>query len=167
MCRTGERGSIAVKILVLSDSHGNISNMLQAVEQETPRMILHLGDCWRDGERLRSRYPDLPFEQVPGNCDFRSSEPAEKLLFLGDKRVLMCHGHTYGVKQSLLPAGLAAEEQNLDLFLFGHTHRPLVDMRGKTLLLNPGSIGDYARPCYGLVTLEGERLDARTVLLQR
>ena len=156
-----------MKVLVLSDSHGNISNMLQAVEREAPRMILHLGDCWRDGERLHDRFPDLPLEQVPGNCDyFGSSREKEKLLVLGDKRVLMCHGHTYGVKQSLMAAGLAAEEKDLDLFLFGHTHKPLVDMRGKTLFLNPGSIGDYARPTYGIVTLENEKLDARTALLR-
>lgn len=155
-----------MKILVLSDSHGNISNMLQAVEREAPRMIFHLGDCWRDGERLHDRYPDLPFEQVPGNCDFRSSQPAEQLLCLEDKRMLLCHGHTYAVKQSLMAAGLAAEEKQLDLFLFGHTHKPLVDKRGRTLFLNPGSIGDYARPTYGVVTLENGKLDARTALLR-
>ena len=78
----------------------------------------------------------------------------------------MCHGHTYGVKQSLLTAGYTAEEQNLDLFLFGHTHKPLVDMRGKTLFLNPGSIGDSRRPTYGVVTLENGRLDGRIVPLE-
>ena len=155
-----------MRILVLSDSHGNLENMVQAVERESPRMILHLGDCWREAERLHDRYPDLPFHQVPGNCDFRPGEPTEQLLFVGDKRVLMCHGHTYRVKQSLLLAGYAAEEQNLDLFLFGHTHQPLVDMRGKTLFLNPGSIGDYFRPFYGIVTLENGRLNARTVSLR-
>ncbi len=156
-----------MKVLVLSDSHGNIFNMIQAVEREAPRMVFHLGDCWRDGERLHDRFPELPFEQVYGNCDyFRGSREAEKLLCLGDKRALLCHGHTYGVKQSLLAAGLAAEEKDLDLFLFGHTHKPLVDMRGKTLFLNPGSIGDYARPTYGVVTLENGKLDARTALLR-
>ena len=55
-----------MKILVLSDSHGNISNMEAAVEREQPRMILHLGDCWRDAERLAERYPDIPMEHVPG-----------------------------------------------------------------------------------------------------
>lgn len=156
-----------MKVLVLSDSHGNVANMIRAVEREAPQMILHLGDCWRDGERLHDRFPELPFEQVYGNCDFlRGTREAEKLLYLGEKRVLMCHGHTYGVKQSLLAAGLAAEEKNVDLFLFGHTHKPLVDMRGKTLFLNPGSIGDYARPTYGVVTLEGGKLDARTALLR-
>ena len=154
-----------MKILVLSDSHGNLSNMVRAVERSSPRMILHLGDCWRDGEKLRDLFPDIPFHQVPGNCDYRPDEPAERLLFLEDKRVLMCHGHTYGVKQTLLNAGYAAEEQNLDLFLFGHTHKPLVDMRGKTLFLNPGSIGDPRRPTYGVVTLENGRLDGHIVPL--
>ena len=155
-----------MKILVLSDSHGKVGNMEQAVEAESPRMILHLGDCWRDGEKLHELFPQIPFHQVPGNCDFRPAEPTEQLLFLEDKRVLMCHGHTYGVKQSLLTAGYTAEEQNLDLFLFGHTHKPLVDMRGKTLFLNPGSIGDSRRPTYGVVTLENGRLDGRIVPLE-
>ena len=154
-----------MKILVLSDSHGNLTNMEQAVERTNPNLIVHLGDCWRDGERLHEHFPEIPLEQVPGNCDFRPGEPAEKLLILRDKRILICHGHTYGVKQSLLNAGYAAEEQQLDLFLFGHTHRPLVDMRGRTLFLNPGSIGDYAHPFYGVVTIENGRLDGRTAAL--
>lgn len=151
-----------MKLLVLSDSHGNVRNMAEAVECTAPRMILHLGDCWRDAEQLRDLYPDIPLVQVPGNCDFRPQEPSEQLLCLENKRILLCHGHTYGVKQSLLSAGYAAEEQDLDLFLFGHTHKPLVDMRGKTLFLNPGSIGDWARPFYGVVTLENGRLDGCT-----
>lgn len=153
---------MAMKILVLSDSHGNVGNMEEAVARTSPRMIFHLGDCWRDAERLHDRFPDLPFYQVPGNCDFRPGEPTERVVCLEDYRILLCHGHTYGVKQSLLTAGFAAEEQNLDLFLFGHTHRPLVDRRGKTLFLNPGSIGDPRRPFYGLATITGGKLDAST-----
>lgn len=155
-----------MKVLVLSDSHGNVDHMVQAVEQSSPRMILHLGDCWRDGERLHALFPDIPFYQVPGNCDCRPAEPTEQLLFWEDKRVLMCHGHTYSVKQSLLIAGYTAEEQALDLFLFGHTHRPLVDMRGKTMFLNPGSIGDHRQPTYGIITLLNGKLDGRIVPLR-
>ena len=151
-----------MKILVLSDSHGNVDNMARAVEKEQPRLILHLGDCWGDAERLRKRFPNIPMEQVPGNCDYRSMEPAERLLFIEDKRVMICHGHTLGVKQSLLRAGLKAEEENLDLLLFGHTHQPLVDMRGRTLFINPGSIGDYFHPFYAVVTIENGKLDGHT-----
>ena len=87
-------------------------------------------------------------------------------MCLEDKRILLCHGHTLGVKQSLLAAGLKAEEENLDLLLFGHTHRPLVDKRGKTLFVNPGSIGDYHHPFYAVVTIEQGRLDGHTVPLE-
>lgn len=154
-----------MKILVLSDSHGAIEPMERAVERTDPHLILHLGDCWRDGEKLQGRFPKIPLQQVPGNCDFRSDQPAERLLCLEDFRILMCHGHTYGVKQSLTAAGFAAEEQDLDLFLFGHTHRPLVDRRGKTLFLNPGSIGEWRRPTYGVVTISGGKLDGGICLL--
>ena len=155
-----------MKILVLSDSHGNVENMARAVEKEQPRLILHLGDCWSDAERLRRRFPGIPMEQVPGNCDYRSIEPAERLLFIEDKRVMICHGHTLGVKQSMLRAGYKAEEENLDLLLFGHTHRPMVDMRGKTLFINPGSIGDYFHPFYAVVTIENGKVDGHTVPLE-
>ena len=154
-----------MKILVCSDSHGNLDNLVRAVEREAPDRIYHLGDGWRDAQRLHAQFPDIPLEQVPGNCDWSVQSPAELLLTVRGKRILLCHGHTYGVKQSLLTAGYAAEEQDLDLFLFGHTHKPLVDRRGKTWFFNPGSIGDPLRPSYGVVTLDGDRLDARTVLL--
>ena len=154
-----------MKILVLSDSHGNVENMVRAVERESPQMLLHLGDCWRDGVRLAERFPDIPLEQVPGNCDFRTRAEPQKLLLIKGRRVLLCHGHTYGVKQSLISAGLAADGLNLDVFLFGHTHKPLVSRRGMALFLNPGSIGEYSRPTYGVLSIGPGLLDACTVLL--
>ena len=154
-----------MKILVLSDSHGNWENLLRAAEREAPDGIFHLGDGWREAGRLHDRFPDLLFCQVPGNCDCVAGAPAERIVTLEGLRLLLCHGHTYQVKSSLLTAGYAAEERQLDAFLFGHTHRPLVDRRGRTLFLNPGSIGDRLRPFYGLLTLEDGRLDGRTVPL--
>ena len=147
-------------ILVLSDSHGNVENMVRAVEETQPRMILHLGDCWRDAEHLHDRFPDIPLHQVPGNCDCRPGEELEKVVLTADKRILMCHGHTRGVKQSLIAAGFAAEEQAADVFLFGHTHKPFLDWRGKCLFMNPGSIGDYRTPSYALVRIENGKADA-------
>ena len=155
-----------MKLLVLSDSHGNLDNMIRAVEQESPHMILHLGDGWSDAEQLSKHFSQIPLHKVPGNCDVRPAEPVEKLLSLQDKRILLCHGHSYRVKQSLMNAAYAAQEKNLDLFLFGHTHRPLVDMLGKTLFLNPGSIGDHLRPSYGIVTLENGNVDTHIVPLR-
>ena len=151
-----------MKLLVLSDTHRSLGFAYDAIEKERPDAVLHLGDHLTDAEELSFACQEPDFYYVPGNCDCRPEEPAEKLLFLGDCRVLICHGHTYGVKQSLVTAGFAAEEQQLDLFLFGHTHRPLVDRRGRTLFLNPGSIGAPTRPSYGVVTIQDGQLDGRT-----
>lgn len=150
-----------MKILILSDSHGGLSNMERAVEAARPDAIYHLGDCWRDAEALRRLYPELPMEQVPGNCDYQPLEAAEKLLFPGGKRVFLCHGHTRHVKSSLLEAGFLAEEQRLDVFLFGHTHRPKCDWRGRTMFLNPGSIGDPAHPTYAALTIVDGQINSR------
>ena len=151
-----------MRILVLSDSHGRVGPMEEAVEAVRPQRIFHLGDGWEDARELRRRYPAIPLHQVAGNCDFRPEEPAERLVFVEDKRILLCHGHTYGVKQSLISAGFAAEEKNLDLFLFGHTHRPLWDFRRRTLFVNPGSIGWGARPTYAVAELaEGQPITGR------
>ena len=145
-----------MKLLVLSDSHGAVAPMEEAVKRESPDLVLHLGDCWRDAEALAGRFPELPLVQVPGNCDY-SSQPPERLLELEGRRILLCHGHTYGVKQSLLNAGFAAQEQDVDLFLFGHTHKPLVEQRGETLFLNPGSVGLGHPRTYAVVRLLPDR----------
>ena len=48
-----------MKLLVFSDSHGNIEHMRRAVEQERPDQILHLGDVMRDAVELSVAYPNI------------------------------------------------------------------------------------------------------------
>ena len=40
------------KVLVLSDSHGDVDAMERAVARERPDLILHLGDLCRDFDEL-------------------------------------------------------------------------------------------------------------------
>lgn len=142
-----------IKVLVVSDSHGDVENMCRAVELVRPQMLLHLGDGWYDAETLAQRYPELPIEKVPGNCDYRRTESAERVVLIADKLVLLCHGHTLGVKTNLSMVLRAAQERGADAVLFGHTHKPFVDIRAGIVMLNPGSIGSYSRPTYGTLTL--------------
>lgn len=148
-----------MKILVLSDSHGNIHNMARCVEMVQPRHILHLGDCIRDAEALQELFPQIPLTCVPGNCDWGRTEQAEVLCELGGKRILMMHGHTRSVKHTVMNARYAAMELGADILLFGHTHHSCVDYDGTLYLMNPGSIGDYHAPTYGIITIEGSRTD--------
>ena len=79
-----------MKILVLSDSHGNISNMITAVHESEPDMVIHLGDCESDLFKLEECFPDMLFENIAGNCDYE-----EELL---EKKVdITLFGHTHKV----------------------------------------------------------------------
>ena len=51
-----------MNVLVVSDSHGKVDKLIQAVEQVRPGYVLHLGDCQRDLEKLRQAFPMLPME---------------------------------------------------------------------------------------------------------
>ena len=155
-----------MKILILSDSHGDVDAMLQAVKKTSPQMVIHLGDCWRDVEPVMERFPELPFFRVPGNCDFRPQNPLEQIITLEGHRVMICHGHTFGVKQGMREAEEVAKREKLDAFLFGHTHRPLVAKKGRTLFFNPGSCG-LGNPCtYGVLNAERDQLNARVYTLK-
>lgn len=157
-----------MNILVFSDSHGNLNNMVRAVEAERPETlhaIVHLGDGWRDAEALHQLYPTLPLEQIPGNCDLGRFEDAERLVFFGGCPVLLCHGHTLGVKSSLLRASYEARQRGAQALLFGHTHVPLVDYHDGLWLVNPGSIGDPRRPSYCILTADGGKLSPANFML--
>ena len=132
-----------MNILVVSDSHGKVDKLIQAVEQTHPDYVLHLGDCQRDLEKLRQAFPMLPMEGVPGNCDYGSCDQPERLIELGGVRILMLHGHTRGVKSDVVRAVWAARECGAQVLLFGHTHRPLVAHAPYTI--NPCSRTEHTR----------------------
>lgn len=155
-----------MRVLVVSDSHGNVDNMVRAVERIQPDYVLHLGDCQRDMEALRREFPGLAMEGVPGNCDWGSYDQKERLIELGGVRILMLHGHTRNVKSSPMAAMYAAKEYGAQVLLFGHTHRPMVDNDGTLLTLNPGAAGDRDAPTCGVLTIENGRADVKTVSLR-
>lgn len=151
-----------MRILVLSDSHGNVENMARCVELTEPDVILHLGDCQRDAETLHRQFPSLSMQSVPGNCDWGAVDAPEVLTEYGGVRILMMHGHTRNVKAGTLSAVYAAREMGAQVLLFGHTHRPLVDYDGSLWVMNPGSVG-RGFPCtYGIVTITGGKIDCST-----
>lgn len=146
------------RILVLSDSHGNMKNMVCAVQKVKPDTIIHLGDCMPDAKKLSELFPDILLENVPGNCDCTYAD-AEKILEIEGKRILICHGHIYNVKEGLLSIELAAREKGVDLALFGHTHKVFYDWTNGVRLFNPGSIGApgyQIPPSYGILTIDRE-----------
>ena len=148
------------RICVFSDSHGYGEHMARVIRAERPDLVIHLGDGESDLRRLEREVPDLPVENVRGNCDVHSDALPVLRTTVGGKRIFATHGHKYNVKldpqyQRLLYAAL---EDEADIVLFGHTHVPYRDRVLSMDILNPGAVGDVACPTYGLVTIDGDRV---------
>jgi hypothetical protein len=141
--------------------------MRQAILQERPDGVLHLGDVVRDALRLQEDFPDLPMEQIRGNCDMGVSDiPEEKEIFLGGKRIWMLHGHTYWVKMGLNLLTAEAQTRGVDVVTFGHTHQPLCDRNGPLWILNPGTVQGYPGATCGVIEIKDGKLSCRTLSLR-
>ena len=158
-----------MKFIVFSDSHGDVDHMIRAVRLENPALCFFLGDGEYDLTRLQRRFPSLPVNAVRGNCDLRSTLPRALTCAAGGVRIFATHGHLYGVKHDPIYRELceAALAENADVVLFGHTHEPFRDRTMGMELLNPGSIGPTTRPSYGLILLDGDRVETAVRYLTR
>jgi len=133
-----------MKILVISDTHGDINKAEEAIRSNREvDLIIHLGDYFRDAQKLSSIFPDIPVEYIYGNSDFMINDvPAEKMLEVDGKRIFITHGHRYSVKWDYDKLFRKAEEMNADVLLFGHTHIPDLVEKGRYCVMNPGSTSD-------------------------
>ena len=125
--------------------------MLDAIDAHRPDQVIHLGDLQSDAEELTYVYPKLPICMVPGNCDGWTMDPLKKQITLAGKRILLSHGHLWGVKKGYEAAVADARAVGADILLFGHTHRALCQQLEDGLwMMNPGA----SRTSYGLIRIE-------------
>ena len=129
-----------MRILVMSDSHGNTSLALQACDMAGDiDALFHLGDGAEDAGILVHAL-DIEVIHVAGNCDIGSASPRELLLECEGKKLLLVHGDAYGVKSGLGKLEKRAREAEADAVLFGHTHRSTVTTLSGILAVNPGTL---------------------------
>jgi uncharacterized protein len=159
-----------MKILVISDTHGDIDKAKNVIEDNCDiDIIIHLGDYFRDAQKLSDMFPDIPFEYIYGNSDFMIEDvPAEKTLEYGGKIVFITHGHRYSVKWDHSRLNKRAVEVNADLLLFGHTHIAEIITENKYILLNPGSISDprgEENESYAIIEIDNDIINAKLLYL--
>ena len=148
-----------MKIAVFSDSHNSSYSMIQAILDENPDCIIHLGDGIKDCDKLSCF--SIPIYSVCGNNDFGHLTDIEKLIEIAGKKLFLTHGHHYNVKNTFYSVIEKAKRINCDVLLFGHTHEPYCQKEGKMFIMNPGSI--KYNNSYGIITIDKDRLNVYTV----
>lgn len=148
------------KILIVSDTHRKNENYFTLLERQKPLdLVIHCGDA-EGSEYAISQAAECPVQIVLGNNDFFSDLPRELEFEIGRYHVWVTHGHTYYVSVGNERIKQEARERGVDIVMFGHTHRPCLDVEEDLVTLNPGSISyprqDGHRPSYIIMELDQE-----------
>ena len=145
-------------IVIASDTHGRVERLAEVLRRTRADVLLFLGDGLRD---LAVVDEGVTVRAVRGNCDWFSmaDAPDLRLEIFGGVRILMMHGHRYGVKGGLDAALAVAVENGADVLLYGHTHVPFektfpvgmplssgCTLQKPLLVVCPGSLGERP-PC--------------------
>lgn len=155
-----------MKILVVSDTHGNFFNFKKAVEtHRDAQIIIHCGDSRDELDDIKMMYPDKAFFCVKGNCDFGSTLPLVEERVVETKKLFITHGHLYNNKMSLYPICCAAREEKADIVIFGHTHNAVADYDDGLYILNPGSLGGYGAT-YAIIDVSEQGIVTNIVKLK-
>ena len=151
------------RILIISDTHGYHDPLEGILKKEGPwDMLIHCGDL--EGEETaieRLTGPACACVMVAGNNDFFSGLPRERELDLDGLKVWITHGHNYYVSMDVNLIKEEARMRDVNVVMFGHTHKPLVDLSGPVIAVNPGSL-TYPRqierrPSYVVMTVERDK----------
>jgi putative phosphoesterase len=141
------RISVASPILlgVVGDTHASptrpkrsLDPVVEFFRRMNVGLILHVGDAGH-ASVLQSLEEVAPTVAVRGNADpvdLIERLPDRVWIEAGSRTVLLLHGH-HG--KTALKAARSAAAPDIDLVVFGHSHRPLIDREGRTILFNPGS----------------------------
>lgn len=142
-----------LKLLVVSDSHGDIPRLKAIIEKEYPfQYIIHCGDGVAD--LFHVTIPDgVITVKVSGNIDRARGIDMEMLSILeaGRFRMMVAHGDRFRVHAGFSLIEQEGCLQRADIILFGHTHAAFRG-EGKPLLFNPGP-AEKGR--YGIIRLNG------------
>lgn len=156
-----------MRILVLSDTHGELGRAYQVfdkLKKETPvDLIIHCGDHYKDAIQLSER-TGMPVVWVKGNTDGAFSDNDYTIVETPYGNLLVTHGHMENVDFSQQNLYYKAQEKDCVAALYGHTHRAAFTETGGIYLMNPGSLTkprDGSGGTFGILIAESDYLAGR------
>jgi putative phosphoesterase len=98
-------------------------------------LILHAGDIG-DASIIKRLETISPVIAVRGNVDILPSlsrYPAKKIINIGGVQILLVH--------NISDIGYKPEDKNIDIVVYGHSHKAAMETRNGVMYFNPGSAG--------------------------
>ena len=139
-----------MKVLIVSDIHGDYDSFNKVITNESFDKLIVLGDLFSYSYNY-SNYEDSSIIKllqeyknklilIKGNCDlfidynkFDLNASDIITIPINDHLVTLTHGNNYS--RDFIPSNCG------DIFISGHTHKPLIVKERDKIFANPGSIG--------------------------
>jgi len=147
---------------IVSDTHEDVRMIRKAVrifKERHPAFVVHCGDII--SPPVLEHFAGISLRLVYGNNDGERSGLKKKCLELGfygiEETLNFSHaGRTFFVNHgtSARTIEAAADSQQYDYVLHGHTHEQRNELRGKTRIINPGAL--FSADRYSIAFLEPE-----------
>lgn len=156
------------RIIALSDTHLEDEEIppALAVLARDADMILHAGDfvSYKAYKAISSLGR---LEAVCGNSDspeLKKLLPKRAVVEVDGVRIGLVHMAAHG--QELLGAEMMAREMDVEVLVFGHIHRPIIE-KGRHLLICPGSttLPRMSAPSLALLEIEDGEVRGRIIPL--
>ena len=157
----------SIKVLIVSDSHGNKRLLQRVINMEKPNKIFFLGDHINDIYALKNTV-EADICAVKGNVDYGMSGVEDLVLSLNGYKMLLTHGHKYRIKYDYYALYLKAMAYEVDFVFFGHTHTYTDFKENNIRFINPGSIAkprDHRKGSYIIMDLEDKNITFTKKLL--
>ncbi len=152
-----------MKILIISDTHGRLTNLPPVLRAVGPlEHLIHCGDVEGQMDEIEEM-AGCPCTFVRGNNDFYCDLPKEAILKFSNYRILVTHGHRLGVSWNKSELAEDARRKGCNVAFFGHTHFPYIDQgsyKAGLTLLNPGSLSlprqNYRQPTFATMEIDSK-----------
>ncbi|MCS7140420.1 MAG: metallophosphoesterase [Candidatus Nezhaarchaeota archaeon] len=141
---------INVKVVgLISDTHTHLpilgiklpERVFEIFKEANVSLIIHAGDIV-DLNVIRELERIAAVVAVYGNTDppeIRALMPAMAIIEVNGKRVGVIHDVGVPPLWGTDKMERIASENNLDVLVFGHTHKPFLKIKGDVIFINPGS----------------------------
>ncbi len=140
-----------MKIAIISDLHDNevyVQAFASYCQENKIETILCCGDVTNDETLILLNELNIPLYLIKGNADIFNDKIFSSLknitylgrtgeIMLSDKKIGLCH-EPFFIKTLL--------EKNYYIIFYGHTHKPWVENKHKTHIINPGTLGGINSP---------------------
>lgn len=154
------------------DGPGSVDNCCLLLSQHSIKTVIGNHDQWCLDKENRSIPNSTNLDVLSENStEFLQSLEKVYLFETGVGRAMLCHGLGEYTMASVKPKDSEQQifnnlelwklysQENLNLVLNGHSHRPGIRKFGHLNVINAGSLDEHAEPCFIIIDFSARRVD--------